>query len=95
MGDLGGTYDNDPVFFHVGIGNRRLNVAVLDDRGAETFAEYGICLRECIVHMSDLVVALCKNIVRMFFVNRRNGSLHGIPGMKHRGIFFVLCPDQF
>lgn len=43
MEDLGGTYDNDPVFFHVGIGNRQLNVAVLDDRGAGTLAEYSIC----------------------------------------------------
>ena len=95
MGNLCGGHYHDPAFFHIGIGDRILNMTVLNDRCLISSTDDRFRFFHSLLHIPDHIIGTCQYIVFLIEVDRRITSLHGFSGMDLYRIFLIFYPDQF
>ena len=90
MRDLRRSHDHDPALFHIGIRDRILNMAMLNDRSLIGSLYNCFRLFHSFIHITDKVIGTCKNIVFFVKVDWRLTSIHGLTRMDLHWVFLVL-----
>ena len=95
MGDLRGCDHVDPASLHKGIADKVFYMAVLDNRGlipALHLDQTRFLDRLLIVSQPGL--RMFEDIVGILFMQQGSSVLHGLLHIQHKGVLFVLHPDQ-
>ena len=93
MGDLGGGHYDDPSLLHIGIGNRHLNVTVLDRLCPVLLLDHGqpfLTGRLLKTSVPQHKTGVRDHISRLFLMQKRCSLLHGCLRVQYHRVFLIF-----